>query len=122
MHCPDCQLVNENGAKFCQRCGKDLRAPEPVTAALMRGQGTSVATAVPADKVAVGKNAGLATVLSLFIVGAGQFYNRDTKKGLVMLSLAIVGGIFTLGWGWAGVAIWSAIDAYSVAARKWPRW
>jgi TM2 domain-containing membrane protein YozV len=71
---------------------------------------------------AIGRSPGVALVLSMVIVGVGQFYNGDTKKGLVMLAAAVVAGVLTFGLGWFGIAIWSAIDAYQVAAGKSPLW
>ena len=68
------------------------------------------------------KNVTLAFVLSLLLVGLGQFYNDDPKKGGLMLGIAIVGGYFSGGIGWLGVAVWSAIDAYHVASGKGKRW
>jgi len=61
-------------------------------------------------------------VLSLFIPGAGQFYNNDWKKGLAMLGGGIVLGPLTAGVAWLGFAIWSMIDAYNVAKGTGKRW
>jgi len=80
-----------------------------------RGPGTG-------PRLATGKKPGIALVLSLLIVGLGQFYNGDTKKGLVMLLLAIGAGVISFGLGWFGVAIWSAIDAYNVAKGYSEMW
>ncbi len=64
----------------------------------------------------------LATVLSIFIVGLGQFYNNDWKKGLAMLGGAILLAVPTAGVAWLGIAIWSAIDAHNVAKGKGKVW
>src|SRR6478609_5914597 len=83
----------------------------------MRGMGPSGAmggTAL-ARTSPTGNSPGLAAVLSLFIVGLGQLYNSDFKKGAVMFCLALLGGVFTLGILWFAVAIWSAVDAHQVA-------
>jgi TM2 domain-containing membrane protein YozV len=64
----------------------------------------------------------LATILSLFIPGLGQFINSDMKKGAVMLILAIVLFAPTLGVGSLAVSIWSAVDAYRVATGAAKRW
>jgi TM2 domain-containing membrane protein YozV len=69
-----------------------------------------------------GKNPVLATVLSVLIVGVGQFYNGDNKKGAIMLVIALVAAAPTLGFGWLAVSIWSAIDAYRVANGTAQRW
>ena len=64
----------------------------------------------------------VATVLSIFIVGLGQFYNNDWKKGLAMLGGAILLAVPTAGVAWLGIAIWSAIDAHNVAKGKGKVW
>jgi TM2 domain-containing membrane protein YozV len=63
----------------------------------------------------------VALVLSLLIVGLGQFYNGEVKKGATMLIAAVVTGILTLSISWWVIAIWSAVDAYRVAAGLAPR-
>ncbi|WP_257463216.1 DUF5683 domain-containing protein [Archangium lipolyticum] len=79
-----------------------------------------------ADAVAVRsiheKNPNLALVLSLLLPGAGQFYNGETKKGVLMFLGASVGGILTLGLMYLVMTIWSMVDAYKVANQeKTPR-
>ena len=77
----------------------------------------------PEGKVyAEGKNPVASLIMSLFIVGLGQFYNGDIKKGVLMLAGAIVGGPLTFGILWIALAIWSAIDAYQVADRNASLW
>jgi TM2 domain-containing membrane protein YozV len=78
--------------------------------------GTAIAAA-PGEK-----NPGLALVLSLLIVGLGQFYNGDWKKGLAMLGGTLILGPLTAGVAWLGLAIWSMIDAYGVAKGTTKRW
>ena len=78
--------------------------------------------AYPNKQYAVGKSPGVALILSLIIVGIGQFYNGDNKKGAIMLISAVVAGILTFGLGWFAIAIWSAFDAYNVASGKSPLW
>jgi TM2 domain-containing membrane protein YozV len=85
-------------------------------------RGVAVAKPQSGRRYAVGKNPTLATVLSIIVVGVGQFYNGDVKKGLVMLGAAFVGGLFTYGIVWLGIAIWSAFDAYQVATGKSHMW
>jgi TM2 domain-containing membrane protein YozV len=69
-----------------------------------------------------GKNPVLAAVLSALIVGVGQFYNGDIKKGAIMLLGAGILGVATGGLLWLGIAIWSAIDAYQVANGTGKMW
>lgn len=58
------------------------------------------------------KSAGTALVLSLLIVGLGQFYNGQIGKGLLMMFGCILLWIVMLGWI---INIWSMIDAYQTA-------
>ena len=64
----------------------------------------------------------LAVVLSCVIVGLGQFYNGDWKKGLLMLVGTLVLSAATGGVAWLGFALWSAIDAYMVTKGSGKRW
>jgi TM2 domain-containing membrane protein YozV len=83
----------------------------------MRGAAPPVSAQAP-----TGKNPVVAAVLSALIVGVGQFYNGDVKKGAAMLVGAIVLGAATAGLFWFALAIWSAVDAYKVAdgtAKMW---
>jgi TM2 domain-containing membrane protein YozV len=72
---------------------------------------------VPTDKSPV-----LAAVLSGLIVGLGQFYNGDVKKGAAMLVGAIVLGTATFGLLWFALAVWSAVDAHQVARGTGTMW
>lgn len=86
----------------------------------MRG---GMPAAVPGEKrYAAGKSPGVAMILSLLIVGLGQFYNGDVKKGLAMLLGVIILAVPTFGLAWVGIACWSAVDAYQVASGKAPLW
>ena len=69
-----------------------------------------------------GKNPVLAAVLSAVIVGVGQFYNGDIKKGALMLLGAVILGTATAGLAWLALAIWSAWDAYQVANGTGKMW
>jgi len=71
---------------------------------------------------AYGKSPVVAMILSLLIVGVGQLYNGDYKKGAYMLVGAVISGIISFGLLWFVVAIWSAVDAYQVANRDKPLW
>lgn len=123
MFCSACGASNDTGAKFCRACGVALTgataAPAPDPVGTMRGTGdhTPVAKRAP-----TGKNPVLAAVLSALIVGVGQFYNGDMKKGALMLAGAVVFGVATAGVVWLALAIWSAIDAYQVASGTGRMW
>jgi TM2 domain-containing membrane protein YozV len=119
VFCPSCGAQNQPSSRFCLQCGAALiAAPQGVVADLPRQH-----TPVPGQPVyARDKNAAVALILSLIIVGLGQLYNGDVKKGLLMFAGAFVGGLLTLGLVWLGLAIWAAIDAYNVASGKTPLW
>ena len=125
MFCPNCGTANDDNAKFCHKCGQQLGSatPSPQGGApdeRLRGGGQVVATG---DKrYATGKNPTVALILSLVIVGVGQFYNGDVKKGAVMLVGGIVLVLLTAGIGWIPVWIWSMYDAYQVASGKSALW
>ena len=125
MFCSACGANNDGSAKFCHACGTQLGTavpppPQPPQDhATMRG---GAATQVVQPRVVTGKNPVLAAVLSAVIVGLGQFYNGDIKKGAIMLVGALVLGIATAGLLWLALAVWSAIDAYQVANGTGKMW
>ena len=123
MFCSACGASNADTAKFCHSCGAPAGAasvppPPPGPGTMRDGQRTQV---VDRPRV-TGKNPILAAVLSALIVGVGQFYNGDIKKGAVMLLGALVLGAATAGLAWLGLAIWSAWDAYQVANGTGKPW
>ena len=117
MYCSKCGSVNDDAAQFCVKCGNTLKlglgSQSPISDSGRR---------MTQKTYASGKNPILALVLSLLIVGVGQFYNGDNKKGILMLVGAVVLGAFTVGILWFALAIWSAFDAYNVASGKTPLW
>lgn len=123
MNCGACGANNEATARFCHSCGNPMTArpapplPPPLNPGTMRAFSAQAAT--PA---APGSNAALPAILSALIPGVGQFYNGDTKKGALMLGVAVVLFVFTLGLSWLGMAIWGAIDAYQVASGTGKKW
>jgi TM2 domain-containing membrane protein YozV len=137
MFCPQCSVPNDETSRFCRSCGASLAAnsavqyvpapPVPGQPPMpqlypVQGDPRMRGVAYPNRQYAVGKNPAVAVILSLLIVGVGQFYNGDAKKGLLMLIGAVVLGVLTLSFGWFAIGIWSAIDAYQVASGKSPLW
>lgn len=58
------------------------------------------------------KSPGVALLLSLIFVGAGQLYNGDVGKGILMFFMCVFLWMVLLGWI---INLWSMIDAYSKA-------
>jgi len=141
MHCDNCGNQISSGARFCVACGKELPAgppqlvgnqqalaPTPLSTLAPRPVSAQISPQAqlgrrsPASVYAYRKTPALALILSLVIVGLGQFYNGDVKKGVMMLLGAVVGGLLSFSLFWWVFAIWSAIDAYRVASRAIPLW
>lgn len=137
MFCPNCGGQGAEGSRFCQKCGT------PLPQATMSGSPSSASSApninsnstrgVMRDshhaqhpstgkRFASGKNPVTAVILSMLIIGVGQFYNGDVKKGIVMIISAIVAGSLSGGVLIFPVWLWSAFDAYQVASSKAAIW
>jgi TM2 domain-containing membrane protein YozV len=71
---------------------------------------------------AEGKDPMTAAILSALVVGLGQFYNGDVKKGAALFLGAVVGGMVTFFIAWLIIAPLAAYDAYKVATRDRPLW
>jgi TM2 domain-containing membrane protein YozV len=102
-------------------------APQPMASVSLPGQSPSSQQAqlgrrAFARTYAENRVPALALILSLVIVGLGQFYNGDIKKGFLMLGGAVLGGLISFSFLWWVFAIWSAIDAYRIASRAIPLW
>jgi TM2 domain-containing membrane protein YozV len=126
MFCPSCGCEATVGASFCEKCGSRLAtgpAGGPSASSVgadprMRGS--------PTDRgkvYATGKSPGVALFLSFLIPGVGQFYNGDTKRGLLLLGIYFVSWLLVSagGIGFIGIAgswIWGMINAYQVASGK----
>ena len=123
MFCSACGTSNDVTAKFCRACGVALApASAPVTPDLGTMRGASEHRPATSPRHPTGKNPVLAAVLSALIVGVGQFYNGDMKKGAAMLIGAVVLGAATAGVLWLALAVWSAFDAYQVANGTGKMW
>jgi len=123
MFCSACGANVEGAAKFCHACGAQMQgataSPPASDPGTMRGAGQQTRVV---DRPVTGKNPVVAAILSAVIVGVGQFYNGDVKKGAIMLVAAVVFGAVTGGLLWLGVAVWSAVDAYQVANGTGKTW
>ncbi len=59
----------------------------------------------------------LACLLNLLLVGIGHIYLGRIGKGLVIMVLGIVLGIFTWGIAYVLLVIWAMSDAYRLAKK-----
>ncbi|MGI6078822.1 MAG: zinc-ribbon domain-containing protein [Fastidiosipilaceae bacterium] len=77
MYCSNCGSQMAEDAKFCPNCGKG-------TGDRPRASGTY-------GVVYTEKSAGLAAVLSIIIVGAGQMYAGKVGRGIIILLFSLFG-------------------------------
>lgn len=60
----------------------------------------------------------MALVLSFFIVGLGQFYNRQALKGALLFFSAIILAALSAGLLYIPLWLYGMLDAYAVAKSK----
>lgn len=116
MFCPNCGSTVSGGSSYCASCGASLNSSRPPYQSPNPhngGQPSPYGTPYPQQRS--NKSPGLALVLSLLIVGGGQFYNGQISKGFMYLGGAVILGMLSFSIGWFLVAIGSAIDAYQTA-------
>jgi len=111
LDCPNCGVRVDSNDKFCGACGSDLNAI--LNNKIERSEKKKYAQ----KKIPV-----LATILSLLIIGLGQLYNGDMKKGVMLFIVGVLAGFFSAGIGWLFIGIYSAFDAYRVAKKEVPLW
>jgi TM2 domain-containing membrane protein YozV len=101
--CPYCRGVILVGAKRCKYCHAELAGMWLKEAADKRPE----------------KNPALATLLSLFFPGMGQYYCGRTDKAVVFVFLFVifVGLFYWLTFPWVLVAVGAGVDAF-LEARK----
>ena len=120
MKCNNCGQEHPETARFCVHCGKSVSV-KTANSRARSTRGNTMANPRPQSlytDTPQRKNPTLAAILSLLIVGLGQFYNGDIKKGALMLIGGIILGGATAGALWLAIAIWSAIDAWQVASGQ----
>lgn len=135
--CPRCKAEVTEDAQFCKQCGYALKAPagagaEEANAAqadhlisrpFQRPVSTGLSAAVQPQVIVIQseKSPGIAALLSFLIPGAGQIYNGELGKGILLFILAVISGILV--WVVVGCLtsplIWliAIVDAYSSAKR-----
>ena len=112
MFCHNCGAKLDNSVKFCNKCGTKIVEEDSGT---MNQKVNNHQRFMHNETNTNAKNPLIALILSLIIIGLGQFYNGDTKKGVIMLGVGIVSGIMSAGILWFLIAIYSAWDAWMVA-------
>ena len=118
MYCKACGEQITPNAKFCTKCGTKTLSQNSTSQAENYNRNNTI----QAKSYAEGKNPWIALILSLIIIGLGQFYNGDIKKGATMLAIGVVGAMLSFGIAWLLVAFYSAVDAYLVASGKSTLW
>jgi TM2 domain-containing membrane protein YozV len=116
MYCQSCGVYNQAQVLYCVKCGTNISGALSTETSNYRPPTNSK------SQYAYGKSPAVAMILSLLIVGVGQLYNGDNKKGAYMLVGAVISGIISFGFLWFIIAIWSAVDAYQVANKDKPLW
>lgn len=136
-YCPSCgeKLNDERNIKFCSNCGASLEntnsseqlqytkeeakqvqhtqidnlaQPEQL-------QHTQANNLVQPEQLTV--SPGLATILSLLLIGLGQMLNGQLVKGILMLIISVLIGIMTGFLIAPFLWIFSGIDAYQCAKK-----
>ena len=107
MICPICNKIHDDSVNFCSETGERI---------FMTGKRKKI------RQYAIRKRPVFACILSLLIVGLGQIYIGDYKKGIFMFLCALLFSFFSFGFVWFLFALWSGIDAYQVAKKKLPLW
>ncbi len=63
------------------------------------------------------KDPTLACLLNLVFLGTGHMYLGRVTKGLLILVIGVVLGLFTYGVGLVAVMAWAMYDAYKTAGK-----
>ena len=124
MYCSTCGANNDATAKFCHACGQPVAVSSAAVPPVL-GPGTmrgGPQTQVVQPRLVTGKSPVVAALLSALVVGVGQFYNGDVKKGVILLAAAVILGGASLGVLWFVCAAVSAVDAYRVANGTGKMW
>ncbi len=100
----------ENETKYCHNCGAEIDGRAVICPRCGVQQAKTVSSS---------KNEGLAAVLSFFVTGAGQIYNGQIVKGILLFVIQVVNWVLcAIGVGvilLIIVWIYGIYDAYNTA-------
>ena len=107
--CPECGHKNKEDVKFCEECGH--RFEETPEKAKVKKTGSKE------------RSAGIAVILSFFVIGLGQIYNGEVGKGIIFFVTGVILNLLTLYIFFFGLpflfVMWliNLYDAYSEAKK-----
>jgi len=118
--CVKCGVHPLNDNQFCQECGQPTNEKQEICTScgcrLLRPSSSSGSSDLvyPATPP---KSPGVATFLSCLIVGIGQMYLGQVKKGIVLLIGAII--LSGITYGTLALPVWIAVmvDAYRIGRK-----
>jgi TM2 domain-containing membrane protein YozV len=94
--CPRCQAPVADEVVFCPNCGENVRSPQQAfcpSCGVQNNAWNHVCVSCGralSGYTASGHQVWLAVLLSFFFTGAGQIYNRQVTKGVVLLIVTFV--------------------------------
>lgn len=116
LFCSSCGAPVKIGDRFCTNCGAPVKTNYIINNDITKEKIDY--NNIKSSEIKNKKNPWVALLLSSLIVGLGQFYNGDYKKGINLLTIAVLGSIFTAGGMWFFAATYSMIDAFISAKKK----
>ena len=114
-NCSNCGEPADPNGKVCKNCGKPFTLQ--TESENCQKSESEIEKTQPAGNVVYVKEKStfVAIILSFFFTGAGQVYNGQLKKGLLMMIVLWIGSILIL----PGLVIWvyAMYDAYKEAEK-----
>jgi len=111
VYCRDCGAVISERAEICPECG-------------VRQRSSGVSTEELIDVLTNGENPFVAAVYSAILPGLGQFYNREPKKGAIIVIAGMIAAFSVVAFVglllFPAVWLYAVYDAYVVAERNKP--
>ena len=102
--------------KYCSNCGEEIDDEAEICPEC------GVRQEPASNNIGGGGDPGIAALLSFFIVGAGQLYNGEVAKGIILFILAGISGILMLvliGFITTPIIwLYGIYDAYNTAQKQ----